>query len=428
LPALTPEVALALFDAAVCTGEALTVPLEIDTAALRGRESVPALLRDIAGWTPRRGPANVAAEVLPRAEKPGGRLPDALRLVREKAAAVLGHKSFDAIPPTRAFVELGFDSMTSVELRNELSEVVGTRLPATLVFDYPDAQSVAEFLVQLTAGTPESTKEGAGPLTALFGQLCDEGQLEAALAVARECARPCRSSEELPLAEPVRLAARQNGMPEFVCLPSFITFGETYQYQRLAGSLQGVGGIVVQANPGFKQGEELPASVQAVARRHARSMAESGAILVGHSTGGLLAHAVAAELERAGQAAAGLVLLDTYLLAEAASGLTLGAVLGGMRERESDVLGFTDARLSAMAHYSDLFAGWVPQPVTTPTFFVSASEPVRGLPADLVSGEAWQATWPLAHTLAEAPGDHFTMVEEHAAKTGVLIRDWAATL
>ncbi|WP_241518536.1 type I polyketide synthase [Streptomyces sp. CB03238] len=100
-------------------------------------------------------------------------------LVRAKAAAVLGHDGTggDVIDEDRAFKELGFDSLTAVELRNQLGTVTGIRLPATLVFDYPTPAALAGFL---DTHFPEDGKEATdGPATA--GATAAEGAVRAAL-------------------------------------------------------------------------------------------------------------------------------------------------------------------------------------------------------------------------------------------------------
>ncbi|MFE2679767.1 acyl carrier protein, partial [Streptomyces hygroscopicus] len=68
------------------------------------------------------------------------------KLVRQHVAAVLVHATPDAIESDRSFRELGFDSLTAVQLRNRLGAITGLELPTTLAFDYPNLTVLAEHL------------------------------------------------------------------------------------------------------------------------------------------------------------------------------------------------------------------------------------------------------------------------------------------
>jgi len=80
-----------------------------------------------------------------------------LSVVTDRLAAVLGHAPTDRVEVTKPFRELGFDSMTAVELRNLLASATGLRLPANLIFDYPTATQLAGYLHESLAGSETTT-------------------------------------------------------------------------------------------------------------------------------------------------------------------------------------------------------------------------------------------------------------------------------
>ncbi|WP_305734412.1 type I polyketide synthase, partial [Streptomyces sampsonii] len=151
---LTVEQGLALLDAATGSDEPLVVPIGAPSGDQRVLGLVPPLLRNLVRGTRRSaataaGGASTAADLARRllALPAEDRVRHAVELVRTEAAAVLGHASARAVEPGREFRELGFDSLTAVELRNRLTTVTGLRLTATLVFDYPTPHGLAEHLV-----------------------------------------------------------------------------------------------------------------------------------------------------------------------------------------------------------------------------------------------------------------------------------------
>ncbi|MFB7469405.1 SDR family NAD(P)-dependent oxidoreductase [Kitasatospora sp. NPDC056184] len=159
LPPITAAEGLALFDAALGGTDPVLAPLRLDAAALRARTDRPsAVLRALAGPGRRDRPAEPGADgLLPRAL---AGLPEAERedyllgVVTGRVAAVLGHASDAAVRPDRALSELGFDSLTAVELRNQLGTLAGCALPATLVFDHPTPAALARHLRDLIDPAP----------------------------------------------------------------------------------------------------------------------------------------------------------------------------------------------------------------------------------------------------------------------------------
>jgi len=81
--------------------------------------------------------------------------------VRSHIATVLGNASPESIDPDRAFQELGFDSLTAVEMRNRLKSATGLALSPTLIFDYPNSAALAGYIHRELVGTSEQTAPAA---------------------------------------------------------------------------------------------------------------------------------------------------------------------------------------------------------------------------------------------------------------------------
>jgi acyl transferase domain-containing protein/NADP-dependent 3-hydroxy acid dehydrogenase YdfG/acyl carrier protein len=152
--ALSDEEGLELLDSALSLNQALTLPVRLDTAALRVRArggTLPALLRGLVRLAPTQNSTRSTGESLAermRALPAQERRDAVLAIVREEVATVLGHSHPRAIDPQVAFKELGFDSLTAVELRNRLVALADLELPATVIFEYPTTAALAEHLLQ----------------------------------------------------------------------------------------------------------------------------------------------------------------------------------------------------------------------------------------------------------------------------------------
>ncbi|MFF1614047.1 SDR family NAD(P)-dependent oxidoreductase [Amycolatopsis sp. NPDC058278] len=166
LRAMTAGEGLALFDAALASGCSLLVASTLAGPGLRipdGLEAPP-MLRGLVS-APRSSPPQAAGSGLAQELRalPGHARRDLmLGVVRSHAATVLGHGTGEEVDADRAFKEIGFDSLTAVELRNRLAAVTGLKLPATLVFDHPTATALAEHLCVTLAGEPATHHTAPG--------------------------------------------------------------------------------------------------------------------------------------------------------------------------------------------------------------------------------------------------------------------------
>ncbi|MEU1669267.1 SDR family NAD(P)-dependent oxidoreductase [Streptomyces sparsogenes] len=179
--ALATDHALALFDAAHRHGDPQLVALNLDVPALAAQPVaiLPAALRGLAtrsGGAARRAAAAVQGPDdwtrrlagLPEAEQ----RQQLLTLVRGNAATVLGHADAERVREEAPFKDLGFDSLTGVELRNRLSAATGLRLPAALVFDFPSAKALADYLRgRLVADGGPATPGGVDPVLGELARL-----------------------------------------------------------------------------------------------------------------------------------------------------------------------------------------------------------------------------------------------------------------
>ncbi|MFE2447585.1 type I polyketide synthase, partial [Streptomyces sp. NPDC059426] len=179
---LSAEEGLALFDAAhAVADEAVLVPVRLEMATLRAAAATGELLplyRGLVRTPVRRAATGGPAAPEAVADTADGTLAQrlagqseaqqqltALDLVRRQVAAVLGYASKDQVGAEQAFKDLGFDSLTAVELRNRLNAATGLRLTATLVYDYPTPVALARHLRQEVA--PEADGPGVSVLEEL---------------------------------------------------------------------------------------------------------------------------------------------------------------------------------------------------------------------------------------------------------------------
>ena len=368
------------------------------------------------------------------AAEPGERPGIVLDAVRRQVAGVLGFAGGQDVDPDRPFTELGFDSLTLVELADRLRALTGAPVAASAPLTHPTPRLLAGPILDavldsraVTEVVPAEPAPASGPgerwLLPLFEQACSSGRVAEGFHLLSAAARLRPIGEAAPPA-PVTFA-RGDG-PALICLPSVVAPSTAYQFARVAAGFRGRQEVTVLPYPGYTDGEPLPGDREQIIAERAAAVTDSAGnaqfVLVGYSSGGWVAAAVAERLACAGRAPAGLILLDTHLPGSATLAALQSDLLARLYRDGARLVDVTDADLTAMARYLDLFDGWVPAPVEVPTLLVSAGRPVGPEHSALPP-----AQWPQRHDGTAIDADHMSMIQEHAGATAAAIGVWLAT-
>ncbi|MFJ8844673.1 type I polyketide synthase [Streptomyces cyaneofuscatus] len=186
----------ALLDRALALSHPAPVITPLDIAAMRERPAQAPLLAAALVRRPARRTANnsvhTAGALAQRLE--GADHAEQLRLVLDvvvvAAAAVLGHGGPSSVGADQPFAQLGFDSLTAVELRNRLAADLGLPLPTTVVFDHPTPRAMAEYLRPALAGETTADAPAAEDARTYRDEIRLDDDIQAADRVVRHADDP----------------------------------------------------------------------------------------------------------------------------------------------------------------------------------------------------------------------------------------------
>ncbi|MCM6776661.1 type I polyketide synthase [Nocardia sp. CDC159] len=235
VPLSGPE-GLALFDAARARGATTLVAARIDTAALRAHtdpDEIPPVLRGLlrAGRRAADGGTGESSKFVASLAglDPAEQERRILEAIRSHGAAILGHDSPEAIGADQPLLELGFDSLGAVEFRNRLKAATGSKLPATVIFDYPTPAALAKYIRAEVAPADDPAARILAQLDSLVRACAattlppqDHGQLTTRLAGLLDTLTPAAAAPVEPVPDTngatsrkwrdrLRLRSRRNG-------------------------------------------------------------------------------------------------------------------------------------------------------------------------------------------------------------------------
>ncbi|MGQ0836941.1 SDR family NAD(P)-dependent oxidoreductase [Actinokineospora sp.] len=448
MPPLSPTQGLALFDAAIAGDDAVVVPVRINAAELRAQRLIPPVLKGLVTGTRRAAAATGQSTTSLRGrlkELDAAAREDLLRdLVVQRAAILLGHGDAAAIDPERNFLELGLDSLIAVELRNQLGDLVGLRLPSSVIFDSRTPAQLARWLQAELADQPDSRNAPTRGATMAMGEHADDTiqrlffaalnggkQVEAmrmlsAVAATRPSFHSPAELDELPAAVTLSDGPSE---PRLICVSAPGATGGVHLYARIAAHLRGKRHVSALPLVGFAPGESLPATAEAAARVIAESALQASDgdpfVLVGHSTGGTLAYHAAGVLEHVwGIRPDAVVLLDTLSLSyDGKDGVDFGDIgRYYLADIDSPLVTLHSARLSAMAHWFLRLTGMDVGPTTAPTLLVRCAVTPDG------EEIPWNEPPVPVDAIRMIDADHLSLAAEHSALTAGVLDEWIGTI
>jgi acyl transferase domain-containing protein/NADPH:quinone reductase-like Zn-dependent oxidoreductase/NADP-dependent 3-hydroxy acid dehydrogenase YdfG/acyl carrier protein len=448
--------ALALLDNVLDTihfsGPALLVSAQLDDTTLH---PVPPLLSRLVTTRTER---DVTAPIGQRFGKlsTGDQRQFLLEMIQTHLPPVLGYPDL-VLSTDQTFLDLGLNSITALEFRNRITKATGLTFPATLAFDYPTIDMLADYLhaklvasaQSLENGQPHTNVSGqqpdsqplvsvdlphaAGPapasspdtVSSLFKHALDIGKGSAGIDLLTAAAQFRDTSDR-----PDQLHAKSDlsqitdgpALPSLFFLGPLIPIPVSITYKRLGAEFRGARNVSLLSEPGFKGDERLPTTIEALARAHADIIGSHSGdgpfALIGHSSGGWVAYATAQLLEQLDLSPAAVILLDT----SATSVLNpqgVGVVMRKLVHEWNEFVSLDHTALTAMGWYVRLLSGWEPAKVNAPTLLVKASDAYPGL-----CEAGFTSSRDLADFVVEVPGDHFTIIQNHADTTANAVNSW----
>jgi acyl transferase domain-containing protein/NADPH:quinone reductase-like Zn-dependent oxidoreductase/NADP-dependent 3-hydroxy acid dehydrogenase YdfG len=350
---------------------------------------------------------------------------DLVGWLRSQVAGVLGYAAASDVDPELPFPQLGFDSLTAIELRNRIRSGTGLALPGTVVFDHANCVALAAHVTERLAAPAEAEPVG-DVVSELYRDAVGKGDHEGGQALLRSVARlrpkfrhPCEVSA---LPRPVTLSTGDG--VHLVCSGSLVPLSTPQVYARFAAAFGGRNEVSVVMPPGFE--EPLPADLTDLVSAHAdtirRHVGDTKVVLTGMSSGGMLAYETAKSLEDQGIDVHAVVLLDTYPDGHPYMSGSTSEFKALMYDRGPVSVRYTSDRLSGGTWLCELFVGWKPSGVKAPVLLVRASRP---LTADQ-DGD-WRAHFD-EMAVRDVPGDHFSVIEADAPTTAAAVESWLKTL